>query len=712
MWKENNIIERVLWLENQKDIAFVIDIYSNYYSPILREISDILYSISSGYAEVLNDDPYCRIVNEQDISDSSKEKRDKAWEIVSFILKSCDEPYIYNSELRSEYIKEASDKYGISEKTIREYFKKYWQRGKTKNSLLPDFYKTGCKGKEKNDSENKRGRPRKFCLKGGVNVDNKMKDTFRNALNKFYYTTKENSLKTAYILMLKEYFFDSYRYDEGVKKPILIDKNKIPTFGQFRYWYIKERNIKKEVSMRRSAKRYFLENREVLGNSTLEAMGSGAIYLIDATVMNIYIISTFSNDIVGRPILYNVIDVYSRMIVGFYIGFEQNSWVGAMVALSNSAMDKVEFCSKYGVTITESEWPVSNCLPKAILADRGEMIGKNVENLISGLGIRISNTPSYRAELKPIVEKYFDIIHTSIKPYIPGYVGGDYLMRGGKDYRLEAALTIQQLTQILIKCVLFLNNHHWMDNYKREEMMIEDDINPIPSEIWHWGIENKSGKLQSIKHDVVKLSLMPKDKATVTGRGIRYKGIYYGSNTALKEKWFEKARNSGSFKIDVSYDPQNMDYIYMLTYDSNNYEKCFLLNHEERYKGKTLEEIELLLQYEKKKSVEYEEENELQAKVDLISDIEAIVKDAKEQAKKFENVKESNAKKVKNIRENRARERLISRERDYLELDEDEILNKAIYRDNFNINGEDYLSDDMKLIERMQKDRLSNDKTN
>ncbi|WP_272953158.1 NADH pyrophosphatase zinc ribbon domain-containing protein, partial [Acinetobacter junii] len=36
--------------------------------------------------------------------------------------------------------------------------------------------------------------------------------------------------------------------------------------------------------------------------------------------------------ILGRPILYVVIDVFSRMVVGFYIGFHNPSYVVAMQA--------------------------------------------------------------------------------------------------------------------------------------------------------------------------------------------------------------------------------------------------------------------------------------------------------------------------------------------------------------------------------------------
>src|SRR5690606_30090147 len=121
------------------------------------------------------------------------------------------------------------------------YFKRYWQRGLTKNALLPDYHNSGCKGIEKNVGKKKRGRPRKEYKGEGVNVDEETKRIFRLAIKRFYYTTTENSLTTAYELMRKEYYSEGYRYENGVKKSILLDSKEVPTFGQFRYWFEKER---------------------------------------------------------------------------------------------------------------------------------------------------------------------------------------------------------------------------------------------------------------------------------------------------------------------------------------------------------------------------------------------------------------------------------------------------------------------------------------
>lgn len=318
-WKDREQTERLLWIDRLGEITYTIDIYKNKYSPSIRYINDIMNDLNTGIAILLKYDPWLQSIREEDITVKSKQRRDKAWEIISYIINVCGEPNIYDSSIRRKYIQEASEKFDISQRSIYEYFKRYWQRGQTKNALLPDYYNCGCKGVDKKAGKKKRGRPRKQYNGEGVNVDEETKRIFRLAIKKFYYTTTENSLTTAYELMRKEYYSEGYRYENGVKKPILLDSDKVPSFGQFRYWFEKERDLQKEISARTSSKRYHLENRAILGDSTKEALGPGSIYQIDATIADVYLVSRYNkNHIIGRPIVYAVIDVFSRMIVGIY----------------------------------------------------------------------------------------------------------------------------------------------------------------------------------------------------------------------------------------------------------------------------------------------------------------------------------------------------------------------------------------------------------
>src|SRR5699024_11939342 len=71
-----------------------------------------------------------------------------------------------------------------------------------------------------------------------------------------------------------------------------------------------------------------------LGNSKSETNGPGTRFQIDATIADIYLVSSLDvNKVIGRPVIYAVLDVYSRIITGLYVGLEGPSWIGAMMAL-------------------------------------------------------------------------------------------------------------------------------------------------------------------------------------------------------------------------------------------------------------------------------------------------------------------------------------------------------------------------------------------
>jgi|BioPla2DNA2_1021312.scaffolds.fasta_scaffold12620_2 hypothetical protein len=704
---ENNqkIVERLLWLNKEQEIGFFINLYSNQL-PYAKNITEIEIGINENKILVESQDPFGRIVNEEDIPENHLTIRDKAWEVIKDIVVL--EPLIYDSSERRKLVLKVCEKFNIHESTVMRYLKKYWQRGKTKNALLPDYYMCGGKGKEKEVGELKRGRPRKNAeiLGDGINIDEETKRIFRIAINKYYYNASKKSLKLTYELMLRDYFSKENRIENGIKMPIVNSIEEIPTFGQFRYWFEKDRNYKKEITTRYSAKTYELKHRPIIGQSTCEAMGPGSIFQIDATIADIYLLSRFNrNWIIGRPTIFAVMDVFSRMIVGLYVGLENNSWIGAMMALANAASNKVDFYKEYGIEIDEQDFPVA-FLPESIIADRGELEGYNIEQLVNAFHIKIQNTPPYRADWKGIIEQNFRITNLRTKSLLPGVINSEVRQRGEKDYRLDAKLDIYQFTQIILKCALYHNNYHYLTNYSREEMMIEDDVEPVPIKLWNWGIANRSGKLRYVPEDIVKLNLMPTGTATVTSQGIKFNGMLYGSKQSLKEKWFEKARNRDTWKVSVSYDPRKMDYIYIRDDKGLSYEKCFLLEHQQRYKDKTLDEINYLLEYERQQEKKYSG-NKIQAKIDLISEIENIVKQAEQQTFEEQTNVGSKKSRLKNIRKNRKVEKMLQREKEAFELDQrDTVEDTEVIPFNKNDSEENNADSVFNLLLRKQKEAL------
>ena len=112
------------------------------------------------------------------------------------------------------------------------------------------------------------------------------------------------------------------------------------------------------------------------------------------------------------------------MIAGFYIGFDNPSYVVAMQAFINACVDKTEICHSLGLNISVEDWPCIG-LPDVVLADRGELMSNQLDSLISTFNVRIESAPPRRGDAKGIVERCFKTLQAEFKPYAPGVVVGN-----------------------------------------------------------------------------------------------------------------------------------------------------------------------------------------------------------------------------------------------------------------------------------------------
>ncbi|KEH96796.1 transposase [Clostridium botulinum C/D str. BKT12695] len=659
---------------------------------------------------ILIKDPFAKIIDENNLSKVQINKRDEDWK---FILKywEVNKRELLEKRTRNNMLKKISESSRLSLTKVKKVFSRYWQRGMNKNSLLPDYINSGGKGKDKNLSKNKVGRPKRADYNGnlvqGINITDDVKTHFEIGIKKYYRNKNKLSLKEVYTLILRDFYSDSYREDNEIKHKIW-DKSIIPTYDQFYYWFKKLEDPKIDILSRNSSKEFELKHRPILSNSTIETNGPGTRFQIDATIADIYLVSSLNrNRIIGRPIVYAIIDVFSRLITGIYVGLEGPSWIGAMMALDNMITDKVEFCKKYNIEITEEQWP-SQHLPEIIIADRGEFEGYSVENLINNLNVKIENTSPYRGDLKGIVERNFRTINTKIKHKTPGAIQKEFRERGDRDYRLDATLTLEEFTAIVIKMVIY-NNNKMVDKYPMEKEMIKDEITPIPTKLWNWGIENKKGRLRVVDPERFRLNILPKGKASVSRAGIRFKNLYYGSKKAIEEQWFikSKARN-----IEIVYDPRNMNQIYIPYEYGINYEKCYLLEGSMQYKDCILEEI-IFNEELSSELKQQEKNNQTQINIDLDKEIEKIVKKAENEKKKATSYNESKSKKLKGIKNNRAVEKEINRVSETFDLRKEKkagkekatIIELPITKDEHKSNE---LTGKARLMEKLRKKRDEN----
>ena len=642
---------RVLWISAPISFLYWISLDTAERIPKKLDAAEVRAGLESGdYVAV--GEAEIPLVAEDDLTDEAKKHRDRIWNMLKDVLEK--EPDIYEAKPRAALLRMVAQKNGMRANNLYPYLAKYWKRGKTPNAFLPDYRNCGRSRDYEKGGYKKLGRPAQSGHGFGKVLQEEDFHNFDKAIRKYYLTRKEMTFQSAYERLLADFYTVKSTDQQGGVSLQLLPEDEIPSISQFRYWYQKNKNLKTEIQKRKGDTKYNLTSRSVLGKSDYGLMGPGSQYQIDATVGDIYLVSQFDrSNIIGRPVMYFVIDAFSRMVTGMYVGLEGPSWVGAMMAIANAASDKTAYCREYGINITREEWPCHH-IPSAILGDRGEMESRNADNLVSMLGIRIENTPPYRADLKGIIEQHFRTINTNATIMLPGRVKPDMAERGGKDYRLDAKLDIRQFTAVIIKCVLYYNNSHYMDSFEKSRQMMEAGVEAVPVKLWNWGIRYCSGALRVMSEEKVRLALMPTDNATVTSQGIRFKGLYYSSKELTDGLWFERARSKGSYRVKVSYDPRDMGEIYAWDRADGTPLLCSLLDWEEKYSGKQLGEIQYEHEKEKVEKKRYQT-RETEAKINLEREIDSIIEEAEQMAEPTDG--RSKAERLSGIKQNRRDER-------------------------------------------------------
>jgi hypothetical protein len=592
--------ERIIWIDATARQVVTIELTDRRVLPRLRHYDDIVLALETGAARsAISAHSDCRMLTEQEIPETHRRRRDQAWELIAPLVADGDPQIMLSREQRGKLVSEIAARSGRNKSSIYGLLQRYWKSGGSKNALLPNFDRCGGRGKRRlADSPcagPKRGSPKKYPGADGsqgINTTSEIERRFEQGIKRFYETSDRLSLSQAFQRTLETFFHRGFTIINGAPTPILPPSGELPTERQFRHWYERKyRDLRREKIARYGQREYQLRRREVLGDSTQMAFGPGSLYQIDATPADIYLVSSLDRTrIIGRPVIYVCIDVFSRMITGLCVTLEGPSWVGAMLAMDNVVSDKVAFCSEYGITIHEEDWPCHH-LPEELLADRGEFEGYQADHLVNALNVRVSNTPPYRADWKGIIERHFRIANDRVIHFTPGAVRHSRL-RGGEDYRLDAALTLDEFRRLLICHALDHNQNHYLGWYRKDEWQIADDVARYPLELWSWGLRNRAGHLRAAPRDLARLHLLPRKSATVTYRGIHLeRDLYYTCNLAQREGWYARARARGAWKVEISYDPRAIETIYLHLDGDGPLESCRLLESSRAFRGRDWHEV-------------------------------------------------------------------------------------------------------------------------
>lgn len=532
--------------------------------------------------------------NEHIFDSLSQEERKEAlqkYTMIAMIL-----PYVSNEKERAKRINEVALNEKVSTKTIRKYLRVY---------LASNDIGSLAFHKEKKEE-----------------ILSKDEKNMRKALNKYYYTQRKNTIKNAYTMMLKDCYCDN----EG---KLL---NDYPSENQFRYFYRKKCEKKKEIIARNGINEYMRNHRPLVGDGVQQFAPSIGCGMLDSTICDIYLVDDRGH-IVGRPILCACVDAYSSLLLGYSL-----TWEGGVYSLRNMMLNvisnKVEHCRKFGIEIEEYMWSCQE-MPLRLVTDKGsEYKSQNFEQM-SDLGVTICNLPPYRPDLKGPVEKFFDIVQNYYKPLLKGkgVIQEDFMERGAIDYRKEACLTIEAFEKILLHCFIYYNSKRIVD-FPFDEKMLDEKIRPYACSIWEYGKKQEGACITNIEKETLIYSLLPRANARFTRKGLIVNGMRYHNEN------YEKEYLNGK-EVVVAYNSDDVSHVWLL--EKGNYILFDLI--ESRFRGKNLNEVNKMNEA-KKTLICNEREVELQAQIELMEQISIIA-----------NVEsQDNKANIKDIRKTRSRE--------------------------------------------------------
>ncbi|PZP94160.1 MAG: hypothetical protein DI587_26360 [Variovorax paradoxus] len=404
---------------------------------------------------------------------------------------------------------------------------------------------------------------------------------------KFAYTkwlkTKQKTVRSAYFAMLEEIFKipkEYLRTGEGGKEcrlflsEELIKKYPHPSLSQFKDRVTKYRKADKPAPEPDFGDR---------GKATDGIHGPG-IFEIDATFFQIQLTCRITKkNLIGRPCVYLIVDVWSNAIVGFHVTLENPSWAAAAQALHNCYSDKTALLQRINPTYTGDEWPCAE-LPCELRADRGEFVSNRGQEF-SHSGIRVRITPSMRPEAKGSVEgKHSELKHSdsSTRFDLCGLFAKQRERRQ-PDGKANAAIDFQLFIECIVDAILDLNRKPIpADKVPTEALEIDDDITSRIG-YYRWGLRNHPGFTFSAGPNFAFEHLLHRGKACVTPRGITFKQIPFNCDH-LRQAGFLKKALSGEYALEVRYNPNFCDEIFFFDPAEERWIAAF--NQDERLNDK------------------------------------------------------------------------------------------------------------------------------
>lgn len=340
-----------------------------------------------------------------------------------------------------------------------------------------------------------------------------------------------------------------------------------------------------------------------------------ALVQIDHTLVDLVLVDDQYRQPLGRPWLTVALDVFSRMVVGFYVSFDPPGAVGTGLCLAHALLPKELWLSKLDVT---GEWPCWGVMEAIHLDNAREFRGVMLQRACEKYGIRQEwrpvGRPHFGGHIERLMGTFMQEVHT-----LAGTTFSN--VRERKEYASpeKAALTLPEFERWLT--LFIVQVYH---------VRVHQGIGQPPIDRYREGILGSArfagiGLPERLTDELqVRLDFMPAEERTIQQYGVVIDRLHYYADVlrpyinspdpAAPEKhrvrrkfWFKRDPRDISFLYFL--DPANQEY-HRVPYRDTSHPAVSIWEFRKAYKtavvqyGQNVNEHDIFAAYERMRDLE------------------------------------------------------------------------------------------------------------
>ena len=266
------------------------------------------------------------------------------------------------------------------------------------------------------------------------------------------------------------------------------------------------------------------------------------VFQMDHTLVDLIICDEGSRTPIGRPWLTLVMDVHTRVIVGYYISLHSPSTVSVASAVTFSIMPKHDLMESIGCG--ELNFPFYG-KPEALHLDNAaEFKTLAFQKACSMHKIKLNWRPIGKKHYGGHVERLIGTLMIGQVHLLPGTTFSNVQQRKGYDSEKKSALTLKEFGIWFARQVVLYNGSK------------HSSLRKSPADAW---LESTKGLEQKIptREEIFRfrLDFMPEDTRCITPKGISFKCRNYYSPALCQHIGLKKAQ--------IKYDPYSLKRIWV-----------------------------------------------------------------------------------------------------------------------------------------------------